>query len=80
MLQQLLESQPKVIFEASKRDKKGNDVPKTCTKGVNKAGRKAQVERCHPPHPHPPYVHFLTNRKYSHTPIPPHPRGGRIYI
>ena len=49
MLQELLESQPKVMFEASKRDKKSNAEPNTCTKGVNKAGRKAQVGRCTPP-------------------------------
>ena len=81
MLQELLESQPKVMFEASKRDKKSNDVPKTCTKGVNKAGRKAQVGKCtpSPPPPRPPPLLFFTNRKYSHTPIPPHPRGGRIH-
>ena len=66
MLQQLLESQPKVIFEASKRDKKGNDEPKTCTKGVNKASRKAQVGRCTPP------LHTVFHKQkvlsHAHTP------------
>ena len=40
MLQELLESNPKVMFEAPKRDKNSNNEPKTATKGADKASRK----------------------------------------